>query len=137
MKDIVRYWQFEYDWRKQEQILNEKLPGFKINVDGLDIHFAHVKVGVVLLRVFILINIIVKRTKRCYSALNFARLAWFVLRVQQGCRSPDQYVSSLPGYLFSYIIDPSAHGITGGNSFHVVCPSLPGYGFSDKPRKKG
>lgn len=44
MKDIVRYWQFDYDWRKQEQMLNEKLPGFKIDIEGLDIHFAHVKV---------------------------------------------------------------------------------------------
>jgi len=45
MKEIVRYWQLEYDWRKQEQILNEKLPSFKIDVDGLDIHFSHVKVS--------------------------------------------------------------------------------------------
>jgi hypothetical protein len=44
MKELVRYWQFDYDWRKQEQLLNDKLPSFKVNIDGLDIHFAHVKV---------------------------------------------------------------------------------------------
>jgi pimeloyl-ACP methyl ester carboxylesterase len=107
MKDIVRYWQFEYDWRKQEQILNEKLPGFKIDVDGLDIHFAHVK--------------------------SKERIDAIPLLISHGW--PGSY------YECSKVVDlltnPSAHGITGGNSFHVVCPSLPGYGFSDKPRKKG
>jgi pimeloyl-ACP methyl ester carboxylesterase len=35
------------------------------------------------------------------------------------------------------LVDPAAHGGNASDAFHVICPSLPGYGFSDKPAKTG
>src|SRR4029079_12023936 len=35
------------------------------------------------------------------------------------------------------LTDPTAHGGEASDAFHVVCPSLPGYGFSDKPASAG
>ena len=43
MNTISDYWLNKYDWKKQEQILNKVLPQFKTQIDGLDIHFAHIK----------------------------------------------------------------------------------------------
>ncbi len=104
-QELVRYWQTGYDWRKAEAKLNA-LPQFKTNIDGLDIHFIHVK-----------------------------------------SRNPDALpliiTHGWPGSVFELLktigplTDPTSHGGRAEDSFDLVIPSMPGYGFSDKPRGTG
>ncbi|WP_406314731.1 epoxide hydrolase [Streptosporangium sp. NBC_01639] len=105
LRELCRYWAEEYDWRATERRLNA-LPQFRTTVDGLGIHFAHV-------------------------------------------RSPHEDALPLvlthgwPGSIVEFLkvigplTDPPAHGGDAADAFHVVCPSLPGYGFSDKPTGTG
>ena len=95
MKELCAYWAGEYDWRATEARLNA-LPQFRTEIDGLGIHFVHV-------------------------------------------RSPDPDALPLvmthgwPGSIVEFlkVIGPLSE------AFHLVCPSLPGYGFSDKPQRPG
>jgi pimeloyl-ACP methyl ester carboxylesterase len=105
LQELARYWTTEYDWRKAEAKLNA-LPQFKTEIDGLEIHFIHV-------------------------------------------RSPHEDALPLimthgwPGSVIEMIdsvgslTDPTAHGGNAEDAFHLVLPSLPGYGFSGEPVEVG
>jgi pimeloyl-ACP methyl ester carboxylesterase len=105
LQDIVRYWGADYDWRKGEAKLNA-LPQFMTEIDGLDIHFVHVR-------------------SRHPDAL------------------PLIMTHGWPGSIFELIktvgplTDPTAHGGRAEDAFHLVLPSMPGYGFSGIPTGTG
>ena len=105
LMDLCRYWGEEYDWRKTEARLNA-LPQFRTLIDGLGIHFLHVR----------------------SSHANALRLV-----ITHGW--PGSIVEFLK--ISRPLTDPTAHGGSAGDAFHIVCPSLPGYGFSDKPTSPG
>jgi microsomal epoxide hydrolase len=105
LRELVAYWRDRFDWRAQERRLN-RVPQFKTNVDGLDIHFAH-------------------RRSAVPGALPLVMIhGW-----------PGSFVEFLN--ISEYLADPAAHGGRPEDAFHVVAVSLPGYGFSDKPRDRG
>lgn len=105
LQALVGYWGTGYDWRKAEAKLNA-LPQFVTRIDGLDIHFIHVR-------------------SRHPDAL------------------PLVMTHGWPGSLFELLkvvgplTDPTAHGGAAEDAFHLVLPSIPGYGFSDKPTGTG
>src|SRR3954451_9058016 len=105
MQDLARYWATEYDWRKCEARLNA-VPNFLTEIDGLDIHFIHVR-------------------SKDEDALP--------LVVCHGW--PGSIVEQLK--LIGRLTDPTAHGASASDAFHVVIPSMPGYGFSGKPTTTG
>ncbi len=104
-RDVCRYWASDYDWRAREASLN-RFDQFIHRVNGLDIHFIHV-------------------------------------------RSPEPDAFPLiithgwPGSIVEFhkiiepLTDPRSHGGDGADAFDVICPSLPGYGFSEKPTTTG
>jgi pimeloyl-ACP methyl ester carboxylesterase len=105
LQDLCRYWAEEYDWRSTEARLNA-LPQFRTVIDGLGIHFLHV------------------RSKHADA---------FPLVITHGW--PGSIVEFLK--VIGPLADPTAHGGDASDAFHVVVPSLPGYGFSDKPTQPG
>jgi pimeloyl-ACP methyl ester carboxylesterase len=105
MQDVARYWGTEYDWRRCEARLNA-LPNFLTEIDGLDIHFIHVR-------------------SRHEDALP--------LIVTHGW--PGSIVEQLK--IIEPLTDPTAHGASAADAFHLVIPSLPGHGFSAKPTATG
>ncbi len=105
MQDLARYWATDYDWRKCEAKLNA-LPQFLTEIDGVDIHFIHVR-------------------SKYENALP--------LVVCHGW--PGSIVEQLK--LIGRLTDPTAHGASASDAFHVVIPSMPGYGFSGKPTSTG
>jgi len=105
MKELVRYWGAEYDWRKAEAKLNT-LPQFITNIDGLDIHFIHV------------------RSKHENALPLIVTHGW-----------PGSIIEQLK--IIAPLTDPTAHGGRAEDAFHIVIPSIPGYGFSGKPQSTG
>jgi pimeloyl-ACP methyl ester carboxylesterase len=105
MQELARYWETEYDWRTVEARLNA-LPQFLTEIDGLDIHFIHVK-------------------SRHEDALP--------LIINHGW--PGSVIEQLK--LVDRLTDPTAHGGSAEDAFHLVIPSMPGYGFSGKPASTG
>ncbi len=105
MKELARYWAAEYDWRRCEARLSA-LPHFKTEIDGLDIHFIHVR-------------------SRHDDALP--------LIVTHGW--PGSIIELLD--IIDPLTDPTAHGASASDAFHLVIPSMPGYGYSGKPRETG
>ena len=102
---LADYWATEYDWRRCEAKLNE-LPQFMTEIDGLDIHFIHVK-------------------SPHEDALPLIMThGW-----------PGSVVELLE--TVGPLTDPTAHGGDAGDAFHLVLPSLPGYGLSGEPRELG
>jgi len=102
---LARYWATEYDWRKAEAKLNA-LPQFVTTIDGVDIHFIHVR-------------------SRHENALPLVMThGW-----------PGSVIELLE--TVGPLTDPTAHGGTAGDAFHLVLPSLPGYGFSGEPADLG
>ncbi|MBK9610356.1 epoxide hydrolase family protein [Candidatus Amarobacter glycogenicus] len=105
VQEVCAYWAEKYDWRATEERLNA-FPQFKTEIDGVDIHFLHV-------------------------------------------RSPEPNAMPLivthgwPGSIVEFhkvigpLTDPAKYGGNPADAFHVVAPSLPGYGFSGKPAEKG
>ncbi len=105
IKEICNYWINEYDWRSREEYYNT-FTQFITDVDGIDIHFIHIK-------------------------------------------SPHKEAKPLiishgwPGSIVEFhkiinpLIDPVSHGGKAEDAFHLVCPTLPGYGFSGKPSQPG
>ena len=102
---LARYWATEYDWRKVEARLNA-VPNFITEIDGLDIHFIHV------------------RSKHENALPVLISHGW-----------PGSIVEQLK--LIEPLTNPTAHGSTVADAFHVVIPSMPGYGFSGKPTETG
>jgi pimeloyl-ACP methyl ester carboxylesterase len=105
IQELARYWATEHDWRKTEAKLNA-LPQFTTKIDGLDIHFIHVK-------------------SRHENALP--------LIITHGW--PGSVIEMLD--VIGPLTDPTAHGGSAQDAFDVVIPSLPGYGFSEKPTQLG
>ncbi len=98
MQELARYWATEYDWRKCEAKLNS-LPNFMTEIDGLDIHFIHVR-------------------SQHENALP--------LIVTHGW--PGSVIEQLK--IIDPLTNPTAHGANASDAFHLVIPSLPGFGFS-------
>jgi len=105
LQELCAYWADEYDWRTTEARLNA-LPQFRIEIDGLGIHFLHV------------------RSPHADALPLVLTHGW-----------PGSIVEFLE--VIGPLADPPAHGGDASDAFHVVCPSLPGYGFSDKPAQTG
>src|SRR5690242_9703602 len=105
LEDIVRYWGTGYDWRKVEARLNA-LPMFMTEIDGVDIHFIHVR-------------------SRHENALP--------LIVTHGW--PGSIIEQLK--IIDPLTNPTANGASAADAFHLVIPSMPGFGFSGKPKEKG
>ncbi len=102
---LARYWGTEYDWRKVEARLNA-LPQFITEIDGLDIHFIHV------------------RSKHENALPLIVTHGW-----------PGSIIEQLK--IVDPLTNPTAHGGSASDAFHVVIPSMPGYGFSGKPTTTG
>jgi len=102
---LARYWATEYDWRKCEAKLMA-LPNFITEIDGLDIHFIHV------------------RSKHENALPLIVTHGW-----------PGSVVEQLK--IVEPLTNPTAHGGSASDAFHVVIPSIPGYGFSGKPTTTG
>ena len=105
LQPLVRYWGSGYDWRKAEARLNA-LPQFITEIDGLDIHFIHVK-------------------SRHPDALPLVMTHGWPGSVMELLKTIDP------------LVNPTAHGGRAEDAFHLVLPSMPGYGFSAKPRSTG
>jgi pimeloyl-ACP methyl ester carboxylesterase len=105
MQELARYWATDYDWRKCEEKLNA-LPQFTTEIDGVDIHFIHVR-------------------SRHEDALPLIMThGW-----------PGSVIELLE--TVGPLTDPTAHGGQAQDAFHLVLPSLPGYGFSGEPAELG
>src|SRR6478609_7537790 len=105
IQELARYWATEYDLRRCEARLNA-LPQFKTEIDGVDVHFIHVK-------------------SRHEDALPLIMThGW-----------PGSVIELLE--TVGPLTDPTAHGGSAEDAFHLVLPSLPGYGFSGKPAMTG
>ena len=105
MQDLARHWATDYDWRRCEEKLNA-LPQFVTEIDGLDIHFIHV------------------RSDHADALPLIVNHGW-----------PGSIIEQLK--IVEPLVDPTAHGGTASDAFHVVIPSMPGYGFSGKPTSSG
>ena len=103
MQELARYWAADYDWRRCEARLNA-LPHFMTEIDGLDIHFIHVR-----------------------SDYDDA----LPLIVTHGW--PGSVIEQLK--IIGPLTDPAAHGASASDAFHLVIPSLPGYGFPASRRR--
>src|SRR6476469_4850000 len=105
LRALARYWSTEYDWRKCEARLNA-LPQFTTVIDGVKIHFIHVK-------------------SRHENALPLIMThGW-----------PGSVIELLD--TVGPLTDPTKYGGTPDDAFHLVLPSLPGYGFSGEPSELG
>jgi len=102
---LARFWTTEYDWRKCEARLNA-LPQFKTELDGLNIHFIHVK------------------SPHANALPLVMTHGW-----------PGSIIELLE--IIGPLTDPTAHGGNEEDAFHLVLPSVPGYGFSDEPTEVG
>src|SRR5262249_31740380 len=105
MQQLARYWATEHDWRKVEAKLNA-LPQFITEIDGLNIHFIHV------------------RSKHENALPMIVTHGW-----------PGSIIEQLK--LIDPLTNPTPHGASAADAFHLVIPSLPGYGFSGKPTAPG
>lgn len=105
LRDVCDYWERAYDWRAAEKRLN-RLPQFRTGIEGLGIHFVHV-------------------------------------RSPHPDALPLILTNGWPGSMVEYekvigpLTDPTRYGGDAADAFHVVCPTLPGYGFSEKPTRTG
>ncbi|MGH3419621.1 MAG: epoxide hydrolase family protein [Streptosporangiaceae bacterium] len=105
MQELARYWGTDYDWRTCEAKLNA-LPHFMTEIDGLDIHFIHV------------------RSPHEDALPLIVTHGW-----------PGSVIEQLK--IIEPLTNPTAHGASAADAFHLVIPSLPGYGFSAKPTSTG
>jgi pimeloyl-ACP methyl ester carboxylesterase len=105
VQKLARYWATDYDWRKCEANLNA-LPHFITEIDGLEIHFIHV------------------RSEHEDALPLIVNHGW-----------PGSIIEQLK--IIDPLVNPTAHGASASDAFDVVIPSMPGYGFSGKPRSTG
>lgn len=105
LREVCRYWAEDYDWRAREAALN-RFDQFVTTIDGLDLHFVHV-------------------------------------RSPHADAMPLILTHGWPGSIVEFhkviepLTNPTAFGGDAADAFHLVCPSLPGYGFSSKPATTG
>jgi pimeloyl-ACP methyl ester carboxylesterase len=104
-QELVRYWGSDYDWRKCAAKLNA-LPQFRTTIDGVDIHFIHV------------------RSSNPDALPIIVTHGW-----------PGSVIEQLK--IIDPLTNPVVHGASASDAFHVVVPSLPGYGFSGRPTATG
>ncbi|GCC37381.1 epoxide hydrolase 1-like isoform X1 [Chiloscyllium punctatum] len=109
LRKVVSYWRKDYNWKKQLEFLNQ-FPHFRTRIEGIDIHFVHVKPP----------------------------------HLPQGQTAiPLMMIHGWPGSFYEFykiipqLIDPANHGWSQQETFEVICPSIPGYGFSEAPCKIG
>ncbi len=105
MQTLARHWSTDYDWAKCEAKLNA-IPNFITEVDGLDIHFLHI------------------RSEHEDALPLIVTHGW-----------PGSIIEQLK--IIEPLTNPTAHGGSASDAFHLVIPSLPGYGFSGKPTTTG
>jgi len=105
IQKLARYWATAYDWRKVEARLNA-VPNFITEIDGLDIHFIHV------------------RSKHENALPLIVTHGW-----------PSSINHQLK--IVDPLTNPTAHGASAADAFHLVMPSMPGYGYSGKPTTTG
>ena len=105
LQELVSYWGTSYDWRKVEGKLNA-LPQFVTEIDGLNIHFIHV------------------RSRHPNAMPIIITHGW-----------PGSVLELLK--VIDPLTNPTAHGGRAEDAFDVVIPSMPGYGFSDRPTGTG
>jgi pimeloyl-ACP methyl ester carboxylesterase len=105
MQELARYWAKDHDWRRVEAKLNV-LPQFITEIDGVDIHFIHV------------------RSKHENALPMIVTHGW-----------PGSIIEQLK--IVDPLTNPTAHGASAADAFHLVIPSIPGYGFSGKPATTG
>jgi len=105
MQDLARYWAADYDWSKCESRLNA-LPNFITEIDGLDLHFIHV------------------RSQHEDALPMIVTHGW-----------PGSIIEQLK--IIEPLTNPTSHGASASDAFHLVIPSLPGHGFSAKPSSTG
>jgi pimeloyl-ACP methyl ester carboxylesterase len=105
VQKLAQYWQKEYDWRRCEARLNA-VPNFITEIDGLDIHFMHV------------------RSKHENALPLIVTHGW-----------PGSIIEQLK--IVDPLVNPTAHGASASDAFHLVIPSMPGYGYSGKPTTTG
>src|SRR5213595_3026601 len=105
IQELARYWMTDYDWRKCETKLNA-LPQFMTEIDGLDIHFIHV------------------RSKHDNALPLIVTHGW-----------PGSIIEQMK--IIDPLTNPTAHGGNASDAFHLVIPSIPGYGYSGKPTTTG
>jgi len=105
LQALARHWANDYDWHRCEQRLNA-LPQFVTRIDGVDIHFVHV------------------RSRHADAVPLIMTHGW-----------PGSVVELLDAV--GPLTDPTAHGGRAEEAFHLVMPSLPGYGFSGAPAELG
>jgi pimeloyl-ACP methyl ester carboxylesterase len=102
---LAHYWATEYDWRKVEARL-KALPQFITEIDGLDIHFIHL------------------RSKHENALPVIVTHGW-----------PGSIIEQMK--IIDPLVNPTAHGGSASDAFHVVIPSMPGYGYSGRPTTTG
>ncbi|GMT09297.1 hypothetical protein PFISCL1PPCAC_594 [Pristionchus fissidentatus] len=110
LKQVIDHWQNKFDWRKQEAILNT-WPQFTTEIEGVKVHYYHAKPDA-------------KKYKKVVPLL---------------------LVHGWPGNVFEFykflpmLLDPVAHKVASNAdiAFEVIAPSIPGYGFSEAPKKTG
>ncbi len=105
IQELARYWASGYDWRRVEAKLNA-LPQFMTEIDGLDIHFIHV------------------RSKHEDALPLIVTHGW-----------PGSIIEQMK--IIDPLTNPTAYGGSASDAFHLVIPSMPGYGFSGKPTSTG
>ncbi len=105
MRKLAQYWATDYDWRKGEAKLNA-LPQYTTKIDGLEIHFIHV------------------RSKHQNALPIIITHGW-----------PGSFIEQTK--VIDPLTNPTAHGASASDAFHVVIPSIPGYGYSSEPRTLG
>jgi pimeloyl-ACP methyl ester carboxylesterase len=105
IQKLARYWSTDHDWSRCATRL-AALPHFVTEIDGLDIHFLHI------------------RSKHEDALPLVVTHGW-----------PGSIIEQLK--IVAPLTDPTAHGGTASDAFHLVIPSMPGYGFSGKPTAPG
>ncbi|MEM5402124.1 epoxide hydrolase [Paraburkholderia unamae] len=105
MQEVARHWSTDYDWRRCEAKLNS-LPNYVTEIDGLDIHFIHV------------------RSKHENAMPLIVTHGW-----------PGSVIEQFK--IIDPLTNPTAYGASASDAFHLVIPSLPGYGFSARPTEVG
>ncbi|TDG10961.1 epoxide hydrolase [Paraburkholderia guartelaensis] len=105
MQEVARHWSTDYDWRRCEAKLNS-LPNYMTEIDGLDIHFIHV------------------RSKHENAMPLIVTHGW-----------PGSVIEQFK--IIDPLTNPTAYGASASDAFHLVIPSLPGYGFSARPTEVG
>ncbi|XP_061480791.1 epoxide hydrolase 1-like [Rhineura floridana] len=110
LQRVISYWRNQFDWQKQVKILNQ-YPHYKTTIEGIEVHFVHVKPS---------------RTPKGQAP------------------RPLLMVHGWPGSFYEFykiiplLTDPAGHGLSGEEmAFEVICPSIPGYGFSEAPHQQG